>query len=180
MKGLYPDDETVNLIKKISENGNYERNGKYPIEHTLKVILYSDILAKGEKLNDEEKRLLLTAAAFHDGGIGKIETSEYDENYMKQKSSIIQTAIEYNEFREYPVGQINEEKIKRIGTKYQLPPKELKTTEKISMLLKDAYLLDNKFMRDRVEYLHSDTAKQKEIIDFADMIDKDISREKET
>ena len=85
MKGLYPDDETVNLIKKISENGNYERNGKYPIEHTLKVILYSDILAKGEKLNDEEKRLLLTAAAFHDGGIGKIETSEYDENYMKQK-----------------------------------------------------------------------------------------------
>ena len=176
MRNLYPDDDAVNLIKEISERDYNEKEREYPIEHTQKVILYSDILAREEKLDEEEKKLLLTAAALHDGGIKTININK-DKNFMSQNLPIIQTAIEYNKFLEYPVGKINKKEIRKIGSKYQLQFKDLKTTEKISMLLKDATLLGKKYCRERIDYLHSETAKREEIIDFANMINNDVSEE---
>ena len=171
MRNLYPDDDAVNLIKEISERDYNEKEREYPIEHTQKVILYSDILAREEKLDEEEKKLLLTAAGIKTININK------DKNFMSQNLPIIQTAIEYNKFLEYPVGKINKKEIRKIGSKYQLQFKDLKTTEKISMLLKDATLLGKKYCRERIDYLHSETAKREEIIDFANMINNDVSEE---
>ena len=198
---LYPDDETIDLINKISGKDYYEGNKQHSIEHIQKVILFSDILAKGENLPEEERKLLLTAAAFHDSGrklcgsdgnkehaepsakfAGKklAETTEFG-SFTNREISIIQTAIEYHEFNENPVGTIDKRAIGEIGSKYQLQLEDFEIAEKVSMLLKDADALDRFRFAGRgtlqEKYLHSYTAKQKSTIGFAKEINNEVSKE---
>ena len=198
---LYPDDETIDLISKISGKDYYEGNKQHSIEHIQKVILFSDILAKGENLPEEERKLLLTAAAFHDSGrklcgsdgnkdhaepsakfAGKklAETTEFG-SFTNREISIIQTAIEYHEFNENPVGTIDKRAIEEIGSKYQLQLEDFEIAEKVSMLLKDADALDRfRFARRgtlQEKYLHSYTAKRESTIGFAKEINNEVSEE---
>ena len=198
---LYPDDETIDLISKISGKDYYEGNKQHSIEHIQKVILFSDILAKGENLPEEERKLLLTAAAFHDSGrklcgsdgnkdhaepsakfAGKklAETTEFG-SFTNREISIIQTAIEYHEFNENPVGTIDKRALEEIGSKYQLQLEDFEIAEKVSMLLKDADALDRfRFARRgtlQEKYLHSYTAKRESTIGFAKEINNEVSEE---
>ena len=198
---LYPDNETVDIINQISGTDYYEGNTVHSIEHIQKVILFSDILAKGENLREEDRKLLLMAAAFHDSGrklVGSDGNNEHAKpsaifagkvlsstkkfgNFTDHEISIIQTAIAYHEFNENPAGELNEEAIKKLGEEYKLQPQDLRTAERVSMLLKDADALDRfrfaKRGRLQEKYLHSDTAKQKSTIEFAKEINEDVSRE---
>ena len=198
---LCPDDETIDLINKISGKDYYEGNKQHSIEHIQKVILFSDILAKGENLPEEERKLLLTAAAFHDSGrklcgsdgnkehagpsakfAGEklAETKEFG-SFTNREISIIQTAIEYHEFNENPVGTIDKRAIEEIGSKYQLQLEDFEIAEKVSMLLKDADALDRFRFAGKgtlqEKYLHSYTAKQKSTIGFAKEINNEVSEE---
>lgn len=201
MKKLYPDEQSINLIKKISKTNYYEGNKAHSIEHIQKTILFADILANGEKISEDEKKLLLISAAFHDCGrkliggdgnedhakpsakfSGKIlkNTKEYGK-LSDQDISMIQTAIEYHEYKEYPLGEIDKKQIQKIAEKYNVKSDNFSEVEKISALLKDADALDRfrfaKNGRLKIEYLHSDMAKDEQTIEFAEKINNDISKE---
>ena len=56
------------IIKNVSNTGFYAKNRFHSIEHIAKVVLFSYLLGKEEKLTEEEMKLLLVSAAFHDCG----------------------------------------------------------------------------------------------------------------
>lgn len=193
------DDEKDNIygtMRNISETPYYNMNKYHSISHIQKVIMFSGILAKNEKLSSEETKILLAAAAFHDSGRNGREeeydnhatesarqVAEYFENnpdnpfgITSENISMIQAVIEYHEYKEQEKGVTDIAKLEELSHKYNIDQKKFKSLVKISELLKDADALDRARFGRRNEnrdsldakYLRSDTAKSISMIRFSE------------
>lgn len=146
----------ADIIRKISQTDYYKGNKHHSIEHIQKVILFSEILAKGENLTEEDTQLLLISAAFHDSGrkglgdnnihhgepsarkAGAVLTNESERwtidgsKFNSKDISIIQTIIEYHDCRDKERGKVDIDKICDIFYKY-IRINEPKSKDKISI-----------------------------------------------
>ncbi|MBR3003265.1 MAG: HD domain-containing protein [Clostridia bacterium] len=161
--------ELFELMDKISATDYYEGNKQHSIEHIQKVMLFSELLAEGEQLSDEDRRLLLVSAALHDSGRkGQDGNQDHAEPSAKLAGEIlsasdefgkfspsdiatIQTAIHYHEYGHQKgeteeKGKVNIAQIKALAMKYAkengLESIDIDRTIAISTLLKDADALD--------------------------------------
>lgn len=119
--------EIAKIIKNVSDTGFYSKNRFHSMEHIAKVVMFSYLLGKKEKLTEEEMKLLLVSAAFHDcgrnGNDGENEHAEAGaklagEYFTKNLTNpfninevdipIIQVVIHYHEHKEQELGKLNE------------------------------------------------------------------------
>ena len=192
-------DKMKAMMKVIANTHFYDGNKQHSIEHIQKVMLFSEILAQNEGLGQEDREMLLIAAAFHDsgreGGIDgntshAVASSQKIEEYFEQNPNnefgitqenlaIIQTAIHYHEHPEKEKGKLDLEEIKDLCEKYGADQKDFERIVKICELLKDADALDRaRFAKhgrlDRA-YLKSETAKNPRMISYAKKINRDVA-----
>lgn len=193
------DDEKDNIygtVRNISNTRYYDMNKYHSLSHIQKVIVFSGILAKNEKLSPEETEILLASAAFHDSGRDGVEeendnhaiasvrqVKEYFENnpnnpfgITSENISMIQAAIEYHEHKEQEKGVTDRGKLADLTHKYNIDYEKFTSLVKISELLKDADALDrarfgkkneNRWSLD-AKYLKSDTAKSISMLRFSE------------
>lgn len=196
--------EVFELMDKISNTHFYDGNKQHSIEHIHKVILFSELLAKGENLSEGDKKILLVAAAFHDSGRQGMD-GNYDhakpsaeiagrelrkpnnvfDITMATEIAIIQTAIHYHEHFEKNPGQVDLKEIKRLSEIYAkengLENIDLNRTIQICALLKDADALDRfrfaKRGKLKKEFLRSKTAKKNSVINYAKTVNEKVAEE---
>lgn len=198
----YDKTELLDAMRRISRTDYYEGNKQHSIEHIQKVMLFSQVLAEGEGLSNEDKRLLLVAAALHDSGrkglgegnIPHAEPSAKKAGQLLRKENefgkfsgedvtIIQTAIHYHEHKEKINGKLNYEEIERLSKKYAeengIEDLDIQRTAKMCELLKDADALDRYRFANRgalnPQYLHSATAKKESTIDYAREVNERVA-----
>ena len=102
------------LLQKISSTDYYEGNKQHSIEHIQKVMLFSQALAEGEGLSEQDTKLLLVAAAFHDSGRkglreeGTLNTEQTAKKISEQDAVeiMIKGLIRDNERKESGEGDI--------------------------------------------------------------------------
>lgn len=184
------------VMRNISQTTYYDMNEYHSLDHIRRVVMFSGILAKNENLSDEETKILLAAASFHDsrreGSEGEDDNhaiasarqvKEYFEDnpqnpfgITSENLSIIQAVIEYHEHKETEKGVIDREKLMYLRSKYNIGFEALDSLMKISGLLKDADALDrarfgkkseNRWSLD-ARFLKSDTAKSVSMLRFSE------------
>ena len=198
----------LRVFDAISESKFYksltpELGYQHKIGHIQKVLVFSQMIAFNERLNEEEEKILLVAAAFHDSGrIKDRDNGEHGEassdivgTYFKENQSnlyeitldeigLVQVAIAYHVIPEKIQGQVNEEKLCELCNKYNVDiSKNFETVKKISAILKDADALDRtRFSSNNtsINSLNSDllrtkTAKSKLMLDFSIRINQDYA-----
>lgn len=182
--------------KKVTPELGYQ----HKIGHIQKVMLFSQIIAIQENLNEMQTRILLATAAFHDSGRekdrdngehGKL-SAEVAEKYFRTNKinpfgitpediGVVQTVIAYHVVDEVEQGKIDEEKLKILCFEYDI--KDLKNIEKIKQIcaiLKDADALDRARFSSETsaknslnpQLLRTNTAKKTTIIEFAKRINQ--------
>ena len=153
--------EIAKIIKNVSDTGFYAKNRFHSMEHIAKVVLFSYLLGKEEKLTEKEMKLLLVSAAFHDcgrnGNDGENEHAEAGAklageyfiknltnpfNINEEEIPIIQVVIHYHEHKEQELGKLNKDGILFLIKKYNAPSDKISEIENLCMLLKDADALD--------------------------------------
>ncbi len=197
-------ENVANMIKKISSTDFYDKCTVHSIEHIQKVMVFADILAKGEGLSNDDRKLLLIAAAFHDsarkGRDGdtphSIESAINAGEVLKENNSygisnpqdimIIQTAIAYHEFPDPVQGQMDIKKIKKIAKEYasandiKKEEIDLERIAKICELLKDADALDRYRFASRGKLepsmLRCETSKNPEVMQYAKNMNEMFAR----
>lgn len=182
--------------KKVTPELGYQ----HKIGHIQKVMLFSQIIAIQENLNEVQTRILLAAAAFHDSGRekdrdngehGKLSAEIAGKYFRTNKINpfgivsedigIVQTAIAYHVVDEVEQGKIDEEKLKVLCYEYDI--KNIKNIEKIKQIcaiLKDADALDRTRFSSELsaknslnpQLLRTNTAKKTTIIEFAKRINQ--------
>lgn len=182
--------------KKITPELGYQ----HKIGHIQKVMLFSQIIAVQENLNEMQTRILLAAAAFHDSGRekdrdngehGKLSAEVAGKYFRTNKINpfgiapedigIVQTAIAYHVVDEVEQGKIDEEKLKMLCFEYDI--KDFKNIEKIKQIcaiLKDADALDRTRFSSETsaknslnpQLLRTNAAKNTAIIEFARRINQ--------
>lgn len=185
-----------NTIKNISNTSYYDMNKYHSLAHIQKVVMFAGILAKNENLSDEETKMVLAAAAFHDSGRDgnegendnhALRSAELVKKYFeenpnnpfgidKENISIIQAAIEYHEHSEQEPGEIDKAKIYDLLDKYGIDEEKFETLVKVSKILKDADALDRARFGKKNEnrwslnakYLKTDTAKSISMLRFSE------------
>ena len=185
-----------NIMRNISQTTYYNMNKYHSLNHIRKVIMFSGILAKNEKLSNEETKILLAAAAFHDSGREgsevendnhAIASAKQVKEYFEENSNnpfgittdnlpIIQAVIEYHEHKEPEKGVIDRVKLMDLKYKYNINSEAFDSLVKISELLKDADALDRARFGKKNEnmssldtkYLKSDTAKSISMLRFSE------------
>lgn len=183
-------------IRDISNTKYYDMNKYHSLSHIQKVIMFTGVLAKNEKLSPEETQILLASAAFHDSGRDGVEgendnhaiasarkVKEYFENnpnnpfgITSENISMIQAVIEYHEHKEQEKGVTDKDELGHLCYKYNIDYDNYTSLVKISELLKDADALDrarfgkkneNRWSLD-AKYLKSDTAKSISMLRFSE------------
>ena len=195
----------LRILEAISNSNIYktytpELSNQHKISHIQKVLLFSQIIAQNEKLDQNEIKILLASAAFHDCGRKKDRdngehglasakiTGEYFRKNIKnpygikpEEIGIVQVAIEYHVTKEEFLGQVNEIKLKEICRKYDVNDKEFENVKQISEILKDADALDRtRFVSGSnldSHYLRTKTAKKQTMIDFARKINEEYANQ---
>ncbi len=87
---LQKDDKKSSMFKLmncIEKTSFYENNKQHSIEHIHKVMLFSELLAEKENMSDEDKKILLVAAALHD--VGRDGNDGDDSHLLTQSGKII-------------------------------------------------------------------------------------------
>lgn len=192
--------EIAKIIKNVSDTGFYAKNRFHSIEHIAKVVLFSYLLGKEEKLTEEEMKLLLVSAAFHDcgrnGNDGENEHAEAGaklagEYFTKNLTNpfnineddipIIQVVIHYHEHKEQELGKLNKDGILFLVKKYNAPSDKISEIEKLCMLLKDADALDRErfatYGKLDPKYLRSKSAKTLQMLKYAKEINQAVAKE---
>lgn len=187
IKGIFETD-----IRAIANTDYYEDNKTHSIEHIEKVMMFSLMLAKNERLDDEGTKVLLTAAAFHDsyraGDDGYVEhavgsakkVKEYLENNLNNSYGVetkdiplIQVAIAYHEYKENIKGKVDRTQISKLCEEYGYKG-DFERVVQISTILKDADALDRErfWTRGKLnpDYLRTDSAKSRNMVLFAQKI----------
>ena len=158
-------------------------------------MLFSQIIAQNENLDENIIKILLVSAAFHDCGRTKDRdngehgitsaniTGEYfrkniDNQYQIKLNEIpiIQVSIEYHIIPEHISGEIDEIKLKKLCNKYGVDDREYEKVKQISTILKDADALDRvRFICGNSlnpKFLRTKTAKKESMIEFAKNINE--------
>ena len=196
-------EELTDFVERITDTNFYDECTIHSIEHIQKVMLFSDVLAKGEGLADKDRKLLLTAAALHDcareGNDGNVPHAKQSAeksgsllmfhkdlfgNFDDEEITIIQTAIHYHELEETTKGKVEYKKIEELINKYSVPGSETKIDTdrviKICELLKDADALDRLRFADngRLErdFLRTETAKKQLVINYAEEVNEEVAK----
>lgn len=180
------------LYKKEFFTSSFQHN----IYHIQKVMLFSQIIAQNEGIDEKNFTLLLLAAALHDSGRtrdrkdfehGKNSAEiakEYIQNNINSISEedvkIIQIAIEYHTTQEKEKGRINVTELKELCQKYNVSMANLERIEIISSILKDADALDRTRFDTQntlnTDSLRTNTARNKFLIDFAKKVNQEFAR----
>lgn len=192
--------EIAKIIKDASDTGFYAKNKFHSMEHIAKVVMFSYLLGKEEKLTDEEMKLLLISAAFHDcgrnGNDGENEHAEAGAklageyftknltnpfNINEEEIPIIQVVIHYHEHKEQELGKLNKDGIVHLVKKYNAPSVKIGEIEKLCMLLKDADALDRErfatYGKLDSKYLRSKSAKTTQMLKYAKEINQAVAKE---
>lgn len=164
------------MDKLFSEKELYRNMGAHDVDHTTRVVYLANVLAELDNFNEHDKKLLLTAARYHDIGRTndkvdmehgkyaryKLENQEEEllKDFSKEDKNIIKFAVEQHSLSK-------EENAKAIE---KLPARKREKYAKILTYLKDADALDrvriaNKGMQLDPNRLRTDTAKK--LIDFS-------------
>lgn len=198
----YENSQFSKVLEAISNSNIYktytpELSNQHKISHIQKVLLFSQIIAQNEKLDQNEIKILLASAAFHDCGRKKDRDNgehglvsakiagEYFRKNIKnlygiklEEIGIVQVAIEYHVVKEELLGQVNEIKLKEICHKYNV---EYENVKRISEILKDADALDRaRFVSGSnldSQFLRTKTAKQQAMQDFARKINEEYANQ---
>lgn len=180
----------------LYKNEFFTSSFQHNIYHIQKVMLFSQIIAQNEGINEKDLKLLLLAAALHDSGKtrdrrdgehGKNSAKiagEYLQNNInsisKEDIKIIQIAIEYHTIRENEKGRINVTELKELCQKYNVSMANLEKIEIISSILKDADALDRTRFDTQntlnIDSLRTNTARNKFLIDFAKKVNQEFAR----
>lgn len=192
--------EIAKIIRNASNTGFYAKNRFHSMEHIAKVVTFSYLLGKEEKLIEEEMKLLLVSAAFHDcgrnGNDGENEHAEAGaklagEYFTKNPTNlfninadeipIIQVVIHYHEHKEHELGKLNKDGIAYLVKKYNAPSDKISEIEKLCMLLKDADALDRErfatYGKLDPKYLRSKSAKTPQMLKYAKEINQVVAKE---
>ena len=190
--------EMKKIIEEVSKLKYYDGNKAHSIEHIEKVTLFAGMLAEISALSGKSRECLLAAAAFHDSGrAGKDGKDEHAEasaqqvmEYLKKNPEnpfginsdnigIIQTAIHYHEYGEKVMGQIDEKEIERLCKQYNVADEDVKETQYVCKLLKDADALDRFRFANRAtlntKFLRSVAAKSNGMINFANRVNRGMA-----
>lgn len=155
----------------------------------------------------EQTKLLLASAAFHDSGregldghnnhaeASSIQIQKYlEENpenpfgITKENLGMLQVAIHYHEYDEPNFGKLDEKELQKLCERYKVDESKFEDVKILSALLKDADALDRgRFLGDALEaqklhaqYLHSESAKNKDMINYANSLNTKVIFEKYT
>ena len=192
--------EIAKIIRNASNTGFYAKNRFHSMEHIAKVVTFSYLVGKEEKLTEEEMKLLLVSAAFHDcgrnGNDGENEHAEAGaklagEYFTKNPTNpfninadelpIIQVVIHYHEHKEHELGKLNKDGIEYLVKKYNAPSDKISEIEKLCMLLKDADALDRErfatYGKLDPKYLRSKSAKTPQMLKYAKEINQVVAKE---
>lgn len=202
---LEDDNQFLKAFDAISESNFYKRitpelGYQHKIGHIQKVMLFSKIIAQNESLDEQQTKILLASAAFHDSGrikdrdngehgkasaeiAGEYFKNNYNNPYgiTQNEIAIVQTVIAYHVIIEKTPGQIDEKELEKICHKYGIYNlKNFKNVKKISAILKDADALDRlRFSSKKssrinldTKFLRTETAKKQYIIELARLINQ--------
>lgn len=182
--------EIAKIIKNVRDTGFYAKNRFHSMEH----------IAKEEKLTEEEMKLLLVSAAFHDcgrnGNDGENEHAEAGAkiageyftknltnpfNINEEDIPIIQVVIHYHEHKEQELGKLNKDRILFLIKKYNALSDKISEIENLCMLLKDADALDRErfatYGKLDSKYLRSKSAKTPQMLKYAKEINQAVAKE---
>lgn len=184
----------------ISESDFYkgltpELGYQHKIGHIQKVMLFSQIIALSENLDERQMRILLASAAFHDSGRTKdrdngehgVLSAEIAGNYFKENSinpygitqdeiGIVQVAIAYHVINDTIPGEVDEKIMLKLCRDYGVDETEdLEKIKQVSAIIKDADALDRARFSSKLssrnsldpKLLRTETAKKNSIMEFA-------------
>lgn len=201
---LNENSEFVKSMNAISKSQFYteltpDLGYQHKIGHIQKLMLFSQIIGQGEKMNRNQMNILLTSAAFHDCGRKKdrdneehgILSAKIAGDYLINNTSnygiknedilIIQVAIEYHVKKDSVQGKVDNKIIMDLCSKYNVSENlDLKSIAEISAILKDADALDrarfssygNSKISLNPKLLRTKTAKEKEIMYLANELNQ--------
>lgn len=201
----YGQNQFFKILEIISNSDVYKKytpelGKQHKLIHIQKVLLFSQIIAQNENIDENQTKILLVSAAFHDcgrikdrdNGIHGLESAKIAGEYFRENVNnpygivrseigIIQSTIEYHVEEEHIPGQIDEIKLKDICNKYGVNVGEYEKVKQISAILKDADALDrNRFVSGsdlNSNFLRTSTAKKIEMIEFAKKINNEFARQ---
>jgi len=201
----YEQNHFFKILEAISNSTVYKKytpelGKQHKLEHIQKVLLFSQTIAQNENIDENQTKILLVSAAFHDcgrikdrdNGIHGLESAKIAGEYFRQNVNnpygivrseigIIQSTIEYHVEEEHIPGQIDEIKLKDICNKYGVNVGEYEKVKQISAILKDADALDRtRFVSGsdlNSNFLRTSTAKKIEMIEFAKKINNEFARQ---
>lgn len=180
-----------NFYKGVTPKLGYQ----HKIGHIQKVMLFSQIIAENENLDERQMKILLASAAFHDSGRTKDRdngehgalSAEIAGNYFRENPinpygitqdeiGIVQVVIAYHVINDAIPGEVDEKKILKLCSDYKVNEiGNLEKIKKISAILKDADALDRTRFASNIssknsldpKFLRTETAKSKFIMEFA-------------
>ena len=93
----YEQNHFFKILKAISNSTVYKKytpelGKQHKLEHIQKVLLFSQIIAKNENIDENQTKILLVSAAFHDcgrikdrdNGVHGLESAEIAGEYLKK------------------------------------------------------------------------------------------------
>lgn len=187
------------LVKGVNQTDYYTGKHRHSIEHIDKVMLFAEKLAKGEKLSNTDRKILLAAAAFHDSSRqNDTEDSEHGTDSAKEARKyfesnpnnlygigeseipIVQVVIDYHSRRDSVRGKADKETIKMLAQTYGVSEQDIERTAKLAEILKDADALDRFRFGKRGQLdpsrLRTTTAKSDKMIKFAKAVNEEYAR----
>lgn len=201
----YDNSQFLKILEVISNSDIYKKDtpelsNQHKIGHIQKVLLFSQVIAQNEDLDEKQTKILLAAAAFHDCGRMKdrdngehgISSARIAGEYFRKNINnqygiepdeigIIQAAIEYHVIVEHIPGKIDEEKLKEICYKYGVKDKDYEKAKQISAILKDADALDRaRFVSGsdlNHAFLRTKTAKKSSMIEFSKRVNEEYANQ---
>lgn len=168
---------------------------QHKIGHIQKVMLFSQIIALNENLDERQMRILLASAAFHDSGRTKdrdngehrVLSAEIAGNYFNENPinpygitqdeiGIVQVAIAYHVINDTIPGEIDDKTMLKLCSDYGVNEiEDFEKIKQISAIIKDADALDRARFSSKLssrnsldsKLLRTETAKRKSIMEFA-------------
>ncbi len=192
-------EQVKRALTEVDNLGIYKMNRFHSISHISKVTLLARILAENEGLTEEEIKILMGAAAFHDGARNGSEGNSSHakegaktaEEYFlanlensfgisKEQIGLVQVAIHYHEYGERFAGKSDDDVIKELATTYGLEKYDFTSLKRVCEVLKDADALDRARFFDRgtldPRMLRTATARKGKMIKYSILLNQEVAR----
>lgn len=157
-------------LDDVQKKGYYRQNKKYDEEHVARVIMFSDVIASFEGIDEHTRTLLMEATKYYSCGrqldieeeheqySAKIAGQELQGKYLPEDISIIQAAIEFQNFKREKnatreqTEDAREEKLVSLCEKYGIQKSDVLKFETMARFISDAVELDKARFVDRAKY----------------------------